>query len=180
MRRAIGRASRRIAIVTLLLFGLTVAVPAGAVPADNWPVSWLWSWASKRPLWSAAAAALGAPAMAGPAPFTGDHHVPADATDADGGAGRVAEQAAGTLPPYQPHDPAVPTTPTGVAEPGFDAATSRRDASEATARSRAPPAVFRTRAKVISSIEICDRMRIQRMVWLRRTQVRRTRRPDMC
>ncbi|WJK43714.1 polymorphic toxin-type HINT domain-containing protein [Solwaraspora sp. WMMA2056] len=134
MRRAIGRASRRIAIVTLLLFGLTVAVPAGAVPADNWPVSWLWSWTATRPLWSAAAAALGAPAMAGPAPFTGDHHVPADATDADGGAGRAADQVAGTLPPYQPHDPAVPTTPTGVAEPGFDAATSRRDASEATAR----------------------------------------------
>lgn len=53
-----------------------------------------------------------------------------------GGRARCAgDGRTGTLPPYQPHDPAVPTTPTGVAEPGFDAATSRRDASEATARS---------------------------------------------
>ncbi|MFY1651162.1 LamG-like jellyroll fold domain-containing protein [Solwaraspora sp. WMMB762] len=134
MRRAISRASRRIATLTLLLFGLTVVVPAGAVPADSWPTSWLWSWAVNRPLWSAAAAALGAPVMAGPAPFTGEHHVPAGETTAAGGAGRRVSQAADTLPPYQPHDPTVPTTPTGVAEPGFDAATSRRDADEATAR----------------------------------------------
>jgi hypothetical protein len=130
-----GRVTGRIAFLTLFLFGIGVVVPPGALPDDDLPVSWAWSWLSQRPVWSAAVSALGAPVMAPPRPFDGEHHVPAGETDASGGAGRAARQAAGTLPAYQPYEPDEPVTTTGVAEPGFDARTSRRLPDEATARS---------------------------------------------
>jgi len=128
-------AARRVAVVTVVLFGATVAVPPGALPADVWPVSWMWSWAGQRPAWSAAVSALGAPVMPGPGSFDGVHHVPARVTAAGGGAGGVVERAAGTLAPYQSHDVVEPVAATGVAESGFDVETSRRDAAGATARS---------------------------------------------
>ncbi|MFJ6166014.1 LamG-like jellyroll fold domain-containing protein [Micromonospora orduensis] len=135
MRRSVASGTRRAAFMVAVVFGLTVAVPADVVrPGGEFPLTWL-TWFAQRPAWSATAAFVGLPVQQKGKPVTVDPHVPASATDAGRGAGRAPEPAPGTLEAYQPHR--TPTTPevTGVAEPGFDARTSTRDARKSSARS---------------------------------------------
>lgn len=54
---------RRVAVATVAVFGLTVAVPAGAVPSGgSFPLSWLTSW--QRPAWASGAPRGQRPALA--------------------------------------------------------------------------------------------------------------------
>ncbi|WP_434739682.1 LamG-like jellyroll fold domain-containing protein [Micromonospora sp. SH-82] len=110
-------------------------MPQGAVrPGDEFPFTWL-TWFTQRPAWSAAGAFVGLPVQGKGRVGEVDPHVPASATDARTGAGRAPEPAAGTLESYQPHRLAVTPDTTGVAEPGFDARTSKRDLRRSTQRS---------------------------------------------
>ncbi|GAA0378051.1 hypothetical protein GCM10009541_20670 [Micromonospora gifhornensis] len=135
MGRSLGKAGRRSALVVAVVFGLTVAVPPDVVrPGGEFPLTWL-SWFRQYPAWSASAAFLGLPVQQAGRPVQVDPQAPAAATDARRGAGRAPKPAAGTLDSYQPHQ--IESTPdeTGVAEPGFDARTSKRDARRSSARS---------------------------------------------
>ncbi|MEV0730194.1 LamG-like jellyroll fold domain-containing protein [Polymorphospora sp. NPDC050346] len=130
-----GRALRRGALIVAVVFGLTVAVPPGAVPAGgSFPTSWL-SWFAQRPSWADGARAfLGMPVQRQGESTPPDHYVSADATRAVGGAGRVPAPAPGTLAPYTPHE--VDTTPqtTASTESRFDPKTSKRQPKQSTAR----------------------------------------------
>ncbi|GAB1695070.1 LamG-like jellyroll fold domain-containing protein [Krasilnikovia sp. M28-CT-15] len=128
MRRAAGK----IAVVTAVVFGLTVAAPVDAVRDPELPVSWLWSWVSQRPAW-----AKPDPAVPQQKRGPGGSRRPASTADttAQGGAGRAPKQVAGTLDSYQPYDPNRDRKVTPDAELGFDAATSERDEDRSTARS---------------------------------------------
>ncbi|MEV4659073.1 LamG-like jellyroll fold domain-containing protein [Micromonospora sp. NPDC049301] len=118
-----------------VVFGLTVAIPADVVrPGGEFPLTWL-TWLAQRPAWSATAAFVGLPVQQKGKPVTVDPHVPASATDAGTGAGRAPQPAPGTLEAYQPHKIATTPEVTDVAEPGFDARTSTRDARKSSARS---------------------------------------------
>src|SRR5690349_5773115 len=126
------RVSKRIAVVTAVAFGFTVAAPVDAVRDPELPVSWLWDWVGQRPAW-----ALPTPDVPTQkrGPGGSDGQVSADVTTADGGAGRAPKPAAGTLEAYQPHVPGAERQVTGDADPGFDQATSERDAERSDARS---------------------------------------------
>jgi len=130
------RAFKRVAAVTVAVFGLSVAVPAGAVPSEgDFPLSWLWSWAELDPAYSAARALVGLPVQKrGPGGFDTDP-ASAAATDAHGGTGRAPKPARNTLTPYQPYAPVTPKTSTEAADPSFDARTSKRLAAKSTAQS---------------------------------------------
>src|SRR6266545_4631735 len=89
-RGSVVRASRyirHIAVGTTLVFGLTVALPAGTPPgAGGFPVSWLWSWlrptaASAAPVWPDVP---GVPRQPSGTAAGKRHYVPTDATTADG------------------------------------------------------------------------------------------------
>ncbi|MEV4627811.1 LamG-like jellyroll fold domain-containing protein [Micromonospora sp. NPDC049523] len=136
MRRSGSRVLVRGALLVAVVFGLTVALPPGAVrPGGDFPLTWL-SWLTQRPAWSswsAAKALDGLPTQQrGPkTPPTGQ--VSAASTDAPGGAGRVPVPAPGTLPPYQPYEP--PSTLKTTDAEGFDAQKSRRLAAKSDAGS---------------------------------------------
>lgn len=134
MGRSVNTATRRVAIVVAVVFGLTVAVPAGVVrPGGEFPLTWL-TWFAQRPAWSAATALVGLPVQErGKAHL--DPHAPASATDARQGAGRAPKPVAGTLESYQPHQVEVTPRTTGKAEQGFDSRTSTRLAARSSARS---------------------------------------------
>ena len=126
------RVSKRIAVVTAVAFGFTVAAPVGAVRDPELPVSWLWDWVGQRPAW-----ALPTPDVPKQkrGPGGSDGQVSADVTTEDGGAGRAPKPAAGTLEAYEPHVPGAERQVTPDADPGFDAETSDRDAKRSDARS---------------------------------------------
>ncbi|WP_430498449.1 LamG-like jellyroll fold domain-containing protein [Micromonospora trifolii] len=135
MRRSVTTGARRAAFVVAVVFGLTVSIPADVVrPGGEFPLTWL-TWFAQRPAWSATAAFVGLPVQQKGKPVTVDPHVPASATDAGTGAGRAPQPAPGTLEAYQPHQLATTPEVTDVAEPGFDARTSTRDARKSSARS---------------------------------------------
>ncbi len=117
-RGSVVRASRyirHIAVGTTLVFGLTVALPAGTPPgAGGFPVSWLWSWlrptaASAAPVWPDVP---GVPRQPSGTAAGKRHYVPTDATTADGGAGRPPGKGIGALAPYSPQAPKVSQTTT--------------------------------------------------------------------
>ncbi|WP_329105020.1 ricin-type beta-trefoil lectin domain protein [Micromonospora sp. NBC_01699] len=119
-----------------VVFGLTVALPPGAVRAGgDFPLTWL-SWLTQRPAWSAwsAAKALdGLPVQQRGARESPTGQASAESTDAPGGAGRAPVPAPGTLPPYQPYQPPETLKTTGTS--GFDAQRSRRLAARSDAKS---------------------------------------------
>lgn len=116
---------------------MTVAVP-GRVEAEGpgLPLSWLWSWATHSPAWSASAF-VGDPVQPRGRPVYSGHYVGADVTKAHGGAGSAPQRAEDGLAPYAPHDPLVIPGKAGGAATGFDAATSKRLPDRANARMEA-------------------------------------------
>jgi len=132
MRRALNR----VAAVTAVVFGLSVAVPPGAVPSEgDFPLSWLWSWAEVNPAYSVARAMVGLPVQKrGPRDFD-TRPASAAATDAHAGAGRAPKPAKNTLTQYQPYTPVTPKTSLDSVDPSFDARTSKRLAAKSTAQS---------------------------------------------
>ena len=125
---------RRIACVVAMVVALSVAIPPNAVPAGGrFPLTWL-SWFAQRPAWASAEAFLGLPAQSRAVATAVDHHVPAGATRAGGGAGRAPDSAADTIGAYQPHKVDAPRKGTGPADPGFDSRTSQLMPERSTAR----------------------------------------------
>ncbi|OJF09813.1 LamG-like jellyroll fold domain-containing protein [Couchioplanes caeruleus] len=126
------RVSGRIAVVTAVVFGLSVVAPVGAVRDPELPISWLWEWVGQRPSWAK-------PAPAVPQQKQGkggrDGQVSAEVTDAERGAGRAPKPAGGTLEAYRPHVPGAERQVTEETPAGFDEATSERDAERSDARS---------------------------------------------
>src|SRR5690349_20655622 len=132
MRRALNR----VAAVTAVVFGLSVAIPPGAVPSEgDFPLSWLWSWAEVDPAYSVARAMVGLPVQKrGPRDFD-TRPASAAATDAHAGAGRAPKPAKNTLTQYQPYTPKTPKTSLDGVDPSFDAKTSKRIDGKSTAQS---------------------------------------------
>ncbi|HEX6872260.1 MAG TPA: hypothetical protein VF163_14275, partial [Micromonosporaceae bacterium] len=128
---------RRIAIFAALVLALTVAVPPGAVPADQrFPLSGLWSWLRQAPAWSAEVLGVPGQSWAGGAAGRG-HDATVEQTRANGGAGTAPLRGPGAVDPEPPRRaaPSQWTSPRLKGESGFDAATSRRLPERATARS---------------------------------------------
>ncbi|MGW0432571.1 LamG-like jellyroll fold domain-containing protein [Micromonospora sp. NPDC003197] len=126
--------SSRAALLVTMAFGLTMAVPPGAVPdGGGFPLSWL-TWFAQRPAWSAAAAFVGLPVQQQGAARPSDGKASAESTQARGGAGRAPIPASGTLEPYQPHSTDAAPRVTGAAA-HFDEKTSKRMPERATAKS---------------------------------------------
>ncbi|GAA0811418.1 LamG-like jellyroll fold domain-containing protein [Spirilliplanes yamanashiensis] len=123
------RAWKRVGVVVAAVLGLNVAVPPGAVPEGDFPISWMWSWLGQS---SALASVTGLPQQErGPGALDGRPASAAD-TRAGGGTGRKPVQAPGTLDPYVPHDPSAAKT-VADGEGTFDARTSKRLANRSTA-----------------------------------------------
>ncbi|MEV4760629.1 LamG-like jellyroll fold domain-containing protein [Micromonospora sp. NPDC049559] len=136
-RRGGHRTRRRIAVVTGVLFMLTVAVPAGVAPAGrDFPMSWLWSWLRPATGW-ALPAVLGLPAQPSGTAAGKGHYVPGDATRARGGAGRAPGRGIGAVEPYAPPSAEArrSTTPARAGDHSFDPRSSRRMGAAATANS---------------------------------------------
>jgi RHS repeat-associated protein len=137
-KRAQGtRRLRRIALVAVVVFGLSTVVPADAVPAGGgFPVSWLWSWLDVPPGWSSAGT-IGVPAQPGGTAEGKAHYVSAAATDAGRGAGRAPGQGIGALDPYTPPvpDQRRSKAPARPGDQSFDPKTSVRIASAGSATS---------------------------------------------
>jgi RHS repeat-associated protein len=136
MRRSGSRVLGRVTLLVAVVFGLTVALPPGAVQAGgDFPLSWL-SWLTQRPAWSAWSTEKALTGL--PMQQRGPKQPPAGqasaaSTDARGGTGRAPVPAPGTLPPYQPYEPKSTPKTTGVV--GFDAQKSRRVATKSDANS---------------------------------------------
>ncbi len=128
------RGIRRTAIVVSIVVGLSVAVPAGAVPSGGgFPLSWLTSWLSQGRAWARSSVVTGLPRQPHGPDVGRSGYVSANATHAGGGAGGPAHKVAGGLDGYQPHEAGAATTAT-TGTHGYDAKTSRRDATRSTAR----------------------------------------------
>jgi len=123
---------RRCAFVTVLVFGLSVAVPAQVVQDGGFPVGWLGDLFRLPQAWAAAKAVTGLPGQEHGANAGLSGYVPTSATTANGGSGRTPKKVAGGLDGYRPHDASSGTTTT-AGEHGFDAATSRRQATKSKA-----------------------------------------------
>ncbi len=125
MRRPVEGFLRRTSIAVAIIFGLTVAVP-GMIegPGKGFPVSWLWSWATARPAWTASAF-IGRPVQARGAGLSRGHYVSAAQTAAAGGAGSPQEHVADGLKPYAPHDVSIKPGAAGRGVQGFQTGTSR-------------------------------------------------------
>jgi hypothetical protein len=121
---------RRIGVVGLLALLLSVGVPSGALPDDggHTSVSWLWTWLAQPPSWAKDPSTPAQPRGKGVA----GHYVQSPRVPE---ARTPAKRAAGELPAFQQRRASAPTRTTGRAEPGFQAGTSRRVASAATATS---------------------------------------------
>jgi large repetitive protein len=124
----------RLALVTALLVGLSVGVPAGAIPSGGgFPLSWLRSLVSERAAWALSSAFTGVPIQRGGPNVGLSGYVSADATRADGGSGRAAHKVAGGLDGFRQRDPGAAVSATVSGAAGFDARTSRRDAAQSSA-----------------------------------------------
>jgi len=126
---------RRLAILVAAGVLLTAAVPSGQSPSDGpsrFPLAGLWEWVTTRPAWSFDRPST--PVQARGGQVEGAHAVSADQTRANGGNGRARRDTAGTLPEASlPQRADRPETHTGTARVGFDAATSKRVQSGASA-----------------------------------------------
>ncbi|MEV6345208.1 LamG-like jellyroll fold domain-containing protein [Actinoplanes sp. NPDC051851] len=121
---------RRCAVFTLLLFGLSVAVPAQVVqPGGSFPLSWLTDLFTLRTAW---AAVTGLPVQQRRDPGHGGY-TSAAATTANGGHGEAQEIAPGGLDGYLPHDASDGTTKTDPAQVGYVAKTSKRQSGKSKA-----------------------------------------------
>lgn len=131
--RAVGRSGRRVAVVVTLALALGVVAPAGMLPDDraDTSVSWLWSWLSARPSWALPDPVT--PRQARGGPTLGEHQVGAEATRAEGGAGRKPALVPGALPAErgQTGKGTEPWT-TPKAKVGFDKKSSKPIMSSAT------------------------------------------------
>src|SRR3954454_309952 len=130
---------RRLVVGVLLVEALVLGlgVPAGELPGrGGFPISGLLDWLRPTPDRSAAFAGLPKQASGG-RPDTGNHAVPADATRADGGAGRPAGKGIGALPAdTRPAKKTTPvTTPAITGAHSFNPATSRKVEAASTATS---------------------------------------------
>src|SRR6266542_4105956 len=106
-RRLVGRSARLVtlcAVVALVSFGLTAAVPSpGALPPGRgFPLSWLWEGLGRGPRslpenWAAAFVGLPVQPSAGTAADR-EHYVPAGQTRAGGGSGRAPDAGVGAVP----------------------------------------------------------------------------------
>jgi large repetitive protein len=122
---------RRAALATVVVFGVTLAVPADAVPAGgSFPLSWLSSW--QRSAW-ALAGVPGGPAQPHGHNLGLSGYVSADATRANRGVGSEQHKVPQGLDGYKPHGRDVKETTTPAAAKGFNASTSRRDAAKSAA-----------------------------------------------
>jgi len=126
-----------IALLATVMFGLSTAVPADAVPADGtFPVSWLWSWLHVRPGWSFDGS-VDVPVQPSGTAAGKAHYVPAGATDAGRGAGRAPGKGIGALDPYAPPVPEQrrSTTRAQAGDWSFDPRTSVRIAAASSVMS---------------------------------------------
>ena len=136
--RALARAVRGVATVTVVLMALLVVAPqpgATRVGSQAFPVSWLWSWLV-LPAWSAPPSPPTPKQESGSAKGLG-HSVPLAATRAGKGNGKPRDKGVGELPSFSPHTPEMAPTDSGV-DPDkdpFDARTSRRIPSAGAATS---------------------------------------------
>ena len=119
---------RRCAFLAVMVFGLSVGVPAQVVQDGGFPLGWLDDVFALRQAWAGPGTVTGLPLQQEGADTGLSGYVPASATTANGGAGRAPEKVAAGLEGYQPHEVKPGTTTTDGAQ-GFDAATSRRQAS---------------------------------------------------
>lgn len=104
MRRPVGNLVRRAAVGVAIVFSMTVAIPE-RIDAGNggFPISWLWSWASARPAWSASAF-VGRPVQMRGTGLSRGHYVSAAETKAGGGSGKAPDRVSDGLEPYEPHE----------------------------------------------------------------------------
>ncbi|MEV6964417.1 LamG-like jellyroll fold domain-containing protein [Hamadaea sp. NPDC051192] len=112
---------RRVVFVALVLFGLSVGVPSGVVPENGgFPLGWLTSWMSQRPVWAYGSPTAGLPALVQGNGAKGGH-VSAEETDSHTGTGRAPKRVANGLDGYQPSKAdSSPAKQTVVSPKGFD------------------------------------------------------------
>ncbi|MEV6964289.1 LamG-like jellyroll fold domain-containing protein [Hamadaea sp. NPDC051192] len=119
--------------MVLVLFGLSIGVPADSVPPNgSFPLGWLTSWLSQRPTWASGA---GLPsALVGMMSARGGYGT-AEQADAHRGNGRQQTKVAKGLDGYKPNGPGNPKKQAVPSPQGFDEKSKVRVPAASTATS---------------------------------------------
>jgi hypothetical protein len=127
-----------IAFAVAVSMALLAAVPPGVVPEDGgFPLDLSWLRSFRPNEWPAAAFAGMPKQTSGGDPKDSGHYVEASVTAVDRGAGRAADRGIGARAPYERPIPQIAqmTTPSLSGEHSFNAQTSKREQTGATATS---------------------------------------------
>ena len=122
---------RRCAFLTLVVFGLSVAVPSQVVvQGGGFPLGWVGDLFRLPQAWAVVA---GLPRQGHGAHPGLSGYVPASATTANGGSGSAPKKVARGLDGYRPHDASSGKTKTAPVRRGYVAGSSERQASKSSA-----------------------------------------------